>query len=176
MRVNERSGKPVMNELNEMSVESGKSAPAENVRMYLRSVRDAHRRAEALCARAEKYRELLLRASSCPGDGIRSARHDRQEDHLLRLTDTHAELKKEIHCLLDLSREAEKLILLLPDERHRGVLQLRYLCAMEWEEVAERLKYTLRWAHKLHREGLAQLEEILEGKGIKEDIERHLFS
>ena len=28
---------------------------------------------------------------------------------------------------------------------------------MDWEEVARRLHYTLRWTHKLHREAIDQL-------------------
>jgi len=81
-------------------------------------------------------------------------------DYVADLMDAHRELQKEIRRLLRSSREAEKKILRLQDGRHRAVLQLRYLCAMDWDEVADKLHYTLRWTHKLHREALEQLTEL----------------
>lgn len=149
----------------EMSMQSGEksaSAGMQDVRMYLREVRFAFRRTEVLCERAEKYRTLAMRATGRT-DALRvsgTPQRSKMETYVLELVDTHAELQKEINALLALSREAEKLIGQLEDDRHRAVLQLRYLCAMTWEEVAEKMKYTLRWTHKMHREAVAKLERI----------------
>jgi len=136
------------------SKDSGACARLQETRQYLRRVRDAFRRTEVLCARAEKYRRLAGQATG------RTLRQKLDGDYVADLMDAHRELQKEIRRLLRSSREAEKKILRLQDGRHRAVLQLRYLCAMDWDEVADKLHYTLRWTHKLHREALEQLTEL----------------
>ena len=146
--------------------EMSASANMQEARMYLRQVRDAYRRAEVLTAQAEKYRALATRATGRM-DAIRvsgTPRRSNVETYVLELIETHEKLQREIHRLLNISREAEKLISLLPDDRQRAVLQMRYLCALDWEDVAERLHFTIRWAHKLHREAILELDRILAAK------------
>ena len=130
-----------------------------DVRMMLRDVRHCHLRTLTLCARAEKYREMAMQATGRV-DAIRvSGTGDRSkvEKYILELWDVHNELQEEISRLMKKSREAEKLIRTLEDDRHRAVLELRYLCAMTWEEIAGKLHFTVRWAHKLHKEAMDAL-------------------
>ena len=130
-----------------------------DIRSELRDVRHCQLRTIALCARAEQYREMAMRATGRT-DAIRvSGTGDRSkvEKYILELWDVHNELQKEISVLMEKSRTAEKLIETLKDDRHRSVLQLRYLCGMTWDDIAERLHFTLRWVHKLHREAIEKL-------------------
>lgn len=139
------------------------SADAKNVRSYLREVRHLYLRTMVLCERAKRYREMAMRATSRT-DAVRvsgTSNRSKVDTYVLELWETHDELKRETHRLMDQSREAEIIISLLDDQRLRAVLQFRYLCAMDWEEIAQKLNYTLRWVHKLHREALDTLEEIL---------------
>ena len=151
------------NRLEEQSVRA--HAPAKSsespldVRMMLRDVRHCQLRTQTLCARAEKYREMAMQATGRT-DAIRvSGTGDRSkvEKYILELWDVHNELQEEISRLMKKSREAEKLIRTLEDDRHRAVLELRYLCAMTWEEIAGKLHFTVRWAHKLHKEAMDAL-------------------
>lgn len=130
---------------------SSASARMQEVRRELRSVRDAFRRTDELCSRAEDYRKMAVRRP------CQMRTREEAEKCVQALMETHGELQQEIERLLLQSRQMEKRILTLPDGRHRAVLQLRYLCAMDWEEVAARLHYTLRWTHKLHRDAIEQL-------------------
>lgn len=137
-----------------------KDDPSE-VKEYLREVRHIHLRTEVLCARAEKYREMASRATGRM-DAVRvSGTPDRSkvEQYVLELVDMHDELQKEIKRLVRYTQKAEKLIQQLPDERYRAVLQLRYLCGYDWQEIADRLHFSLRWVHKLHGEALAELTQ-----------------
>ena len=154
------------NRTDEQSVRA--HAPAESakgtldVRMQLRDVRHCHMRATTLCARAEKYREMAMQATGRT-DAIRvsgTTERSKVEKYILELWDVHNELQQEIAQLMDKSREAEKQIGRLTDERYRAVLELRYLCGHTWEEIAERLHFTLRWVHKLHREALEQFAAL----------------
>ena len=130
-----------------------------DVRMMLRDVRHCQLRTLTLCARAEKYREMAMQATGrtdalrVSGTGERS----KVEKYILELWDVHNELQQEIARLMKKSRKAEKLIQTLADDRHRAVLELRYLCAMTWEEIAQKTHFTVRWAHKLHKEALDTL-------------------
>lgn len=133
-----------------------------NVRMMLRDVRHCQLRTLTLCARAEKYREMAMQATGridairVSGTGERS----KVETYILELWDVHNELQEEISRLMEKSRKAEMLIQTLEDERHRAVLELRYLCAMTWEEIAGKLHFTVRWVHKLHKEALDTLAGV----------------
>ena len=133
-----------------------------DVRMMLRDVRHCQLRTLTLCARAEKYREMAMQATGRT-DAIRvSGTGDRSkvEKYILELWDVHNELQQEIARLMKKSREAEKLIQTLEYDRHRAVLELRYLCAMTWEEIAQKTHFTVRWAHKLHKEALDALAGV----------------
>lgn len=162
----ERSGKQMtsIEKMNEsVKEEMSASANMQEARMYLRQVRDAYRRSEVLCAQADKYRDLATRATGRM-DAVRvsgTSRRSNVETYVLELVETHDRLRREIHRLLNISTQAEELISKLPDSRHRAVLQMRYLCALDWEEVAQRLHFTIRWAHKLHREALMELDKII---------------
>ena len=154
------------NRLEEQSVRA--HAPAKSgggsldARMMLRDVRHCQLRTLTLCARAEKYREMAMQATGRT-DAIRvSGTGDRSkvEKYILELWDVHNELQEEISRLMKKSREAEKLIRTLEDDRHRAVLELRYLCAMTWEEIAQKTNFTVRWAHKLHKEALDALAGV----------------
>ncbi|MDD6040515.1 MAG: sigma factor-like helix-turn-helix DNA-binding protein [Clostridia bacterium] len=130
-----------------------------NARMMLRDVRHCQLRTLALCARAERYREMAMQATGRT-DAIRvsgTGERSKVETYILELWDVHNELQEEIARLTEKSRQTEQLIKTLPDERYRAVLELRYLCGMTWEEIASRLHFTLRWVHKLHRDAIDQL-------------------
>lgn len=151
------------NSLDEQSVRAHAPALSSertlDARMQLRDVRHCQLRSVALCARAEKYREMAMQATGRT-DALRvSGTSDRSkvEKYILELWDVHNELQREIARLMEKSRAAEAAIKRLPDSRHRAVLELRYLCGMTWEEIAAKLHFTLRWVHKLHKEALAAL-------------------
>ena len=79
------------------------------IKDYLREVRHAHLRAEVLCARTEKYREMATRATGRT-DAMRlsgTPGRSKVEQYVLEMVDVHAELEKEISQLMQYTREAE---------------------------------------------------------------------
>ena len=154
------------NRTDEQSVRA--HAPAKSsessldARMMLRDVRHCQLRTQTLCARAEKYREMAMQATGRT-DAIRvsgTGERSKVEKYILELWDVHNELQEEISRLMKKSREAEKRIQSLEDDRYRAVLELRYLCAMTWEDIAEKLHFTVRWTHKLQKEAVDKLAEM----------------
>ena len=140
---------------------SGQSAL--DTRMMLRDVRDCHLRTLTLCARAEKYREMAMQATGRT-DALRvsgTPGRSKVEQYVLELWEVHNELQAEIARLMEKSRRVEGLIRRLPDERHRAVLELRYLCGMTWEDIAGKLHFTLRWTHGLHSAAIEALSRSM---------------
>lgn len=147
--------------LAQLPLETRTDAQPTDVKEYLREVRHAFWRADMLSARAERYREMATRATGridalrLGGTPIRS----KVENYVLELMEAHQELQEQISQMLQKTREAEKLLAHLTDDRYRQVLQLRYLCGYEWQDIADRLHFSLRWVHKLHGEALKALSE-----------------
>ena len=123
-----------------------------DVKAFLNETRESLLTVQLLTAQAQNYRDMATRASS----GKRAG--EQLEKYVLKLMDVHAELHEEVNQLCQKRREAEKLILSLESEKHRAVLTAYYLCGYRWQEVADKTGYTLRWVHKLHVAGIAELE------------------
>ncbi len=143
----------------------------QDVRQFLRGVRHSYLYTQTLCERAERYRQMAMRSTSRT-DAVRlggTPQRSKVETYVLELMDVHEQLKRKVDALLDQSRRAEQLISLLRDDRHRTVLQFRYLCGMTYDEIAEKLGYTLRWTHKLHSSALSQLEQICQRKAAPQN-------
>ena len=141
------------------SASASTGADVLKVKEYLREVRSKQRYAQVLCERAQRYREMAMRATGRVS-AVRlggTSRRSKVEDNVLAMMDTEKELKKRIDELMQETRRVEKMISLMTDERYHAVLQLRYLCGMSWEEVAQKLHFSVRWVHKLHGEGIKQL-------------------
>ena len=137
------------------------------VKEYLRGIRSKQRYAQVLCERAQRYRDLAMRATGRVS-AVRlggTSRRSKVEDNVLAMMDVEKELKQQLDELMRATREVERRISLMTDERYHAVLQLRYLCGMSWEEVARKLHFSVRWVHKLHGEGLRQLAKSWTPKG-----------
>lgn len=154
-------------------------ADMQDVRQFLREVRHSYLYTQVLCERAERYRSMAMRATSRV-DALRvsgTPNRSKVETYVLEMVDVHDELKRETDKLLEKSRKAEKLIRLLPDHRHRMVLQLRYLCGMKWEEVAKEMVISLRWVHRLHGAALKELEYMRERmKRMNKHVEKEAIA
>lgn len=151
----------------ERSASASEATDVEDVREYLREIRHKYLYAQVLCERAQRYREMAMRATGRVTATRLSGtpRRSSLEDNVLSMMDTHRELQDQIRELMCETRRAEKLIASLGDERCHAVLQLRYLCGMSWEEVAEKLNYSVRWVHKLHGQAIRKLEKLTQKRG-----------
>lgn len=130
-----------------------------NVRAYLREIRSKYRYMQTLSLRAERYREMAMRATGRT-DAVRlsgTSRRSKVEDNVLAMVDIRRDLEKQIQEFFAEIRRAEALISRLSNPNQRTVLQLRYFSDMTWEEIADKMGYTLRWVHQLHRTAIAGL-------------------
>ena len=80
------------------------------------------------------------------------------EETVLKIIDLESEINKDIDALVNLKREIQAVINNVEDEKHRILLEMRYVNQMSWEEIAVQLGYNLRYTHKIH--GLA-LQKVI---------------
>ncbi|WKY45993.1 DUF1492 domain-containing protein [Eubacteriaceae bacterium ES2] len=72
--------------------------------------------------------------------------------------DMIAELEKEIRYLREAKREVEFLISTIDDWGVERIMRLRYIQGMQWEEICVKVNYSWKWVHKLHNDGLNEIE------------------
>ena len=153
--------KRIVTQSRKESASASAGADVLEVKEYLREVRSKQRYAQVLCERAQRYRDMAMRATGRVS-AVRfggTSRRSKVEDNVLAMMDVEKELRERMEELMKETRRVEKMISLMTDDRYHAVLQLRYLCGMSWEEVASKLHFSVRWVHKLHGEGLKQLAQ-----------------
>lgn len=74
-----------------------------------------------------------------------------------RLQELSERVNREIDELVDLKRQAEEAIDRLAVPEHREVMRLRYLVGLDWQEVAERMNYSLQHVFRLHGKSLTKM-------------------
>ena len=132
-------------------------------RELFRSVLHAERELRDVLAMREHYLALAT-----GGAGVTSVRrmrgnhHSRVESSALALADLLDDLDERERTYAQLSRKADLLIARLDKPHHRQVLRLRYLCGMNWEEIATRMDYSnVRSAYRTHGWALLEAERIM---------------
>ena len=70
-----------------------------------------------------------------------------------------AEINADFDRLVDLKREMAEVIQSLPSPEQRTLLELRYLCSRNWEQVATAMNYSVHHLYKLHKAALDEAEK-----------------
>ena len=64
--------------------------------------------------------------------------------------------------LVERKKRATRIIMELHATEHRVVLINRYLCMRRWEDIADKMGYSLRGIFKLHGQALVEFSKIYE--------------
>lgn len=131
---------------------------------YLNQVQTLNMRIDAGFERIQQLRALAQRRTAAYGrERVRaSASADARMDVVAKIVDAERELDEWIDRLVERKREIAALIERVPDERMRALLELRYLNCCTWEEVAERMDYTIRNIYNLHSAALRAIAPLVE--------------
>ena len=124
-------------------------------------LRNCARLAKALedsTERIQRLRSMLerttTRARETPGAG---AFADRMAESIARLDEWETECIYRSDAYLEHAFLVDQEIERLEDDRHRRVLRLRYLDGLLWEEIAEKMHYSIQWCKHLHDTALEKL-------------------
>ena len=79
-------------------------------------------------------------------------------DAVAKIIDLQAEINRDIDRLVDLKREIVSVIKSIDNLEYQTLLEKRYLCFLNWEQIAVDMGYDLRYLHKLHNRALLKVE------------------
>jgi hypothetical protein len=92
------------------------------------------------------------------------------EDAVCKIMDIKNELKKELTQLLYYKISILELIHGVKDLEYQLILEKRYLCYQQWEEIANDLNYSVSWVLKLHRKSLRAVDAIIARKERQHEL------
>lgn len=78
--------------------------------------------------------------------------------YAVQLEELMDNLKAQMEQRIRLRKEITQKIEEMPDETEKTVLRLRYIRWLQWEQIAERMGYSLRNITKIHGKALAHFE------------------
>lgn len=102
---------------------------------------------------AEKTNILM---SDLPGSPTRKT--DKMEEAVIKIVNLENEINGMIDEFIDLKVEISRTVFALDDMDCRTVLELRYLCFLRWEDIADKMKLGLRTVYRLHKKALKKLK------------------
>ena len=79
-------------------------------------------------------------------------------EYAAQLDELLTELKDQMEQRIRIRREITQRIEAMQDETEKTVLRLRYIHWLQWEQIAERMGYSLRNITKIHGKALAHFE------------------
>lgn len=128
-------------------------------KQYLRQIRTLNRRIDSLIAEKDRLKQIAEGVSGVSYDRVKvqSARvtpGNRQTDAVYKLIDLEERITAEIDRYVDMREGAAICIDRLPLANERAVLRYRYLCGMKWEDIAEKMNYSLMQLHRIHARAL----------------------
>ena len=82
-------------------------------------------------------------------------------DAICKIIDLESEINADIDKLVDLKREIVGVIKDIDNVELQTLLEKRYLCFMQWEQIAVDMCYSIQHVYRLHAEALDNVSVIL---------------
>jgi len=110
----------------------------------------------------QSLRYLATKASAVlTTDPISSTRNvHSMEDVIIKIADLKSEISADLCQLIDTKREIVTVIKCVENNELQTLLELRYLCFKNWEQIAVEMHLDLRWIHRLHNRALNEIDKI----------------
>lgn len=89
------------------------------------------------------------------------------EETIAKLVDLETEVSEDLKNLVKIKEEITHFIKNVENKEFQMILELRYLCHKDWQQIADNLGYDLRYTFKIHGKALKFVDFL------KEDTKRH---
>ena len=104
-----------------------------------------------------------IQAVKFEGERVQGGKKRRPDDLIVKYADYERRLDEEIDRLVDIKKEIFLVIRQVKDNRLRALLIRRYLRFNTWEQIAEHLDISERWARtRMHSRAILEAEKIKE--------------
>lgn len=110
----------------------------------------------------QSLRYLATKASAVlTTDPVSSTRNVHgMEDVIIKIADLKSEISADLCQLIDTKHEIVTVIKCVENNELQTLLELRYLCFKNWEQIAVEMHLDLRWIHRLHNRALNEIDKI----------------
>lgn len=130
-----------------------------NAKEYLLQARYLDERITSKTQQIASLHDLATKCSTTFSDMPRNPNRggSRLEDCILKIIDLENSLKKDIEKLVDLKLEIMNVIKAVPDVEYQTLLEKRYLCFINWEQIAVDMNYSMQHIHRMHSKALKEI-------------------
>ena len=131
---------------------------------YLSQAYRLDQRIAAKLEQVESLNDLATKCTSTLSDMPRNPNKGKStmEDAIVKIVDLQEEINRDIDELVDLKRNIVSLIKSVHNADYETILEKRYLCFMQWEQIAVDLNYSIHHLYKLHNAALDICDKLLE--------------
>lgn len=131
----------------------------EKKKEYLLRYRYARKKQEAIEKEIEELRLERMSPSGLRQDGMpHGSDCSDLSGYAADLDELLEELKDQMEEKIRIRREISAKIEEMEDESESLLLRLRYIHEMKWEQVAEKMEYSLKQTHRIHGNALKNLK------------------
>ena len=126
---------------------------SDDRKAFLGQVFYLNRQIKAKEKRLEWLREIAPGATvrfSPEAKGPANPKNSMVETAALKVVELEEEIASDILRLVEVTKEVESAIRSVESVEYRTVLEMRYLGFMEWDEIASRMGYCLRYVFYVH--------------------------
>jgi hypothetical protein len=111
-------------------------------------------------------RELASKASATLTKARVSETKDvcRMEDAIINMMELESDINADVARLVELKREIVLVVNRVENHAYQTLLSLRYLCFKTWEQVAEKMNYSIQHTHRIHGNALEAVDAVLRHK------------
>ena len=90
------------------------------------------------------------------------------QDTIIRLMEAEEELNRQIDELVDLKMDIARLIDQVHNESFRLILEKRYLCFLQWDQIAAEMHYSRRWVLNKHDRAVEVVDKLMAEREVQE--------
>ena len=90
------------------------------------------------------------------------------QDTIIRLMEAEEELNRQIDELVDLKMDIARLIDQVHNESFLLILEKRYLCFLQWDQIAAEMHYSRRWVLNKHDRAVEVVDKLMAEREVQE--------
>ena len=130
-----------------------------NAKEYLSQAYRIDQRINSKLEQVMSLRALLGKATGALSGAPKAATPNphSMEDTICKMVDMENEINADIDKLVDLKAEIITCIKQVDNPEYQTLLELRYLCFKNWEDISTEMGYSLRRLYELHNLALEQI-------------------
>lgn len=123
---------------------------------------------EIIDSKIEELKELQIMSTSLPGTDFSQERVQKSKSHeakftkyVISIVDLEKKIDEEMAQLMELKIEIREKINQVEDSKRRLVLLYRYINFMMWEEIADKMSYSIKQLHRIHNDALTDISAFI---------------